>query len=227
MILSWGSSLQGSLYRAITLRLLQDKVLDHHHRSTEDRDWERIVRAAQIKIQTNQNPMGLTVRTFLDGQDVTDTIRTPWVTENVSVVARNPLIRQVILDLQHQLAQDPVRPHSTVDLVIDGRDIGTAVFPQAELKIYLVAQARVRAQRRLEELAYQAQLEDPTKPIPTLDELTKQLETRDQADLTREHSPLRKPSDAVEIDTTQLTIDQQVDRIITLVNARRPRESVQ
>ncbi|KAJ1950419.1 hypothetical protein IWQ62_006571, partial [Dispira parvispora] len=104
----------GSLYRAITLRLLQDKALDH--RSTEDHDWERIARAAQVKIQTTQNPTGLKVRTFLDGKDVTNMIRSPWVTENVSVVAQNPLIRQVILDLQHRLAQDPIRPRSTVDL---------------------------------------------------------------------------------------------------------------
>ncbi|KAJ1970059.1 hypothetical protein IWQ62_000219 [Dispira parvispora] len=200
-------------------------VLDH--RSTEDHDWERIARAAQVKIQTTQNPTGLKVRTFLDGKDVTNMIRTPWVTENVSVVAQNPFIRQVVLDLQHRLAQDPIRPRSTVDLVIDGRDIGTAVFPQAELKIYLVAQARVRAQRRLDELTCQAQIENPMESIPTLEELTKQIETRDQADLTRERSPLRKPSDAVEIDTTQLTIDQQVDRIITLVNAGRPKESIQ
>ncbi|KAJ1971985.1 hypothetical protein H4R35_004934, partial [Dimargaris xerosporica] len=98
------------------------------------------------------------------------------------------------------------------NLVVDGRDIGTTVFPNAELKVYLVAQAETRAQRRHTELVAQSALKN--EPAPSYQEVLDDLIARDQADLHRVHSPLQRANDAVDLDTTNLTIDDQVTTIV-------------
>ncbi|RKP34124.1 Cytidylate kinase-domain-containing protein [Dimargaris cristalligena] len=111
--------------------------------------------------------------------------------------------------------------HSTVDLVIDGRDVGTSVFPEAELKIYLDADATVRARRRFDQLTQQRPGPE-VAPTPSIqfDEVLEDIKQRDLADFTRKHSPLRRASDAILIDSTGLTFAEQVQKITDLVRER-------
>ena len=139
----------------------------------------------------------------LDGEDVTTAIRAPEVSEAASRVATIAQVRQALVEKQRELL------HDGGDWVAEGRDIGTVVAPDATLKLYLTASPEQRARRRAEELGadYRTVLQDQT--------------LRDQQDTEREHSPLAAAADAVEVDTTDLTIDQVVERIAQLVAARR------
>jgi cytidylate kinase len=145
--------------------------------------------------------IGLDGAVTLDGEDVEAEIRTPQVSARASEVASRPEVRTALVQRQRELI-------AAGDYVAEGRDIGTVVAPDAELKIYLTASAQERARRRAAETGADARavLADQT--------------TRDERDSTREHSPLRAAEDAVEVDTTGLSIDEVVDRIVEL--ARRP-----
>lgn len=144
---------------------------------------------------------------YLNGEDVTLAIRTPEITNNVSQVSALPKIREELVRQQRKIAGDS-------DIVMDGRDIGTTVLPDAEVKVFLVASASERAQRRYDENIQKGIM----TPLATLQE---EIETRDYKDSHREISPLTKAVDAVEIDSTHLSIQEVVDRIIELVNISR------
>jgi cytidylate kinase len=133
----------------------------------------------------------------LDGEDVSHLIRTPEVSERTSQVAADPQVRQALVRKQRALLDEG-------DWVAEGRDIGTVVAPDAELKVYLTAAPEERARRRAAELG---------RPV---ERVLTEMEERDERDTTREHSPLRAADDAVEVDTTGLSIDQVVDRIAEL-----------
>jgi len=133
----------------------------------------------------------------LDGEDVSHLIRTPEVSERASQVAADPQVRQALVRKQRALLDEG-------DWVAEGRDIGTVVAPDAELKVYLTAAPEERARRRAAELG---------RPV---ERVLAEMEERDERDTTREHSPLRAADDAVEVDTTGLSIDQVVDRIAEL-----------
>ena len=137
-------------------------------------------------------------RILLDGRDVTDEIRTPAVSEAASRVAADPAVRRAVVAQQRRLLERG-------DWVAEGRDIGTVVAPDAEVKVFLTADPAVRARRRAAELG--------------VDEATVLAEQaiRDERDRTREHSPLRPAPGAVEIDTTAMTLDEVVERIADLV----------
>lgn len=142
-----------------------------------------------------------------DGRDVTTEIRTPAVDAAVSPVSSIPGVRQAMVSVQRELA-------SHVDCVVEGRDIGTVVFPHAELKVYLSASPDERARRRagdMERLGHDL----------TQEAVRERLERRDQADSTREASPLSVAGDAVELDTTGLTVDEVVELIAEQAEARR------
>jgi cytidylate kinase len=145
--------------------------------------------------------ISLGARVLLDGLDVSDAIRSPEVSEAASVVAAEPAVRAAMVAQQRRLM-------SSGDWVAEGRDIGTVVVPDAELKVYLTASPRERARRRAVELGVDEQT--------VLAEQT----LRDQRDITREDSPLRPADGAVELDTTGLSLEQVVDRIVSLVPAR-------
>jgi cytidylate kinase len=145
--------------------------------------------------------ISLGARVLLDGLDVSDAIRSPEVSEAASVVAAEPAVRAAMVAQQRRLM-------SSGDWVAEGRDIGTVVMPDAELKVYLTASPRERARRRAVELGVDEQT--------VLAEQT----LRDQRDITREDSPLRPADGAVELDTTGLSLEQVVDRIVSLVPAR-------
>ena len=141
-------------------------------------------------------------RVTLDGEDVTAAIRTPEVSARASEVAARPEVRSHLVALQREMIRQG-------DYVAEGRDIGTVVAPDAELKVFLTASPQERAQRRAAQIGA-----DPAQV------LAEQLE-RDERDQTREHSPLHPADDALQVDTTGLSVDEVVDRIARLVQAVR------
>ena len=148
---------------------------------------------------------------FLDGRDVTVEIRDNRVSREVSFISSLKPVRDRLREMQQELGRKGC-------VVMDGRDIGTVVFPDAELKIFLVADARERAKRRYAEL--QAKSHDGID-LPTLDTLEEEIKSRDRDDAEREHAPLKKHPDAHEIDTTHLTIERQVDIVCDLARKKR------
>jgi CMP/dCMP kinase len=154
--------------------------------------------ARQATIELGMTPPGTAGRVLLNGRDVTEEIRTPEVSEAASRVAADPGVREALVAAQRELI-------SRGDWVAEGRDIGTVVAPEAELKVFLTADSHERARRRATELG--------ADPDTVLAEQT----LRDERDSTREHSPLEAAPDAVVLDTTGLTVDGVVERIAALV----------
>ncbi len=181
----------GAMYRAVTLKVLRTGI------DVADRSAVALAaRTSSIELTPGQD--GNTV--LLDGEDVTTSIRHPDVTRNVSAVSSYQDVRDVMVEAQRRLA-------SNGGAVLEGRDIGTVVLPDADLKIFMVAEVHARAQRRLRDLAA-AGIEAEEEA------LVDEIRERDRKDSTRTASPLRKADDAVEIDTSDLTIDQQVTKIV-------------
>src|SRR4051812_8462898 len=165
--------------------------------SLDDRDGDPAERARSVDIALADG------RVLLDGRDVTGDIRTPRVAEAASRVATLQPVRAALVDKQRELL------HDGGDWVAEGRDIGTVVAPDAGLKIFLTASPEARARRRADELGadYEVVLRDQS--------------LRDQQDRQREHSPLQAADDAVEVDTSDLTIEQVVERIADLARERQ------
>jgi cytidylate kinase len=165
-------------------------------------DSGAMYRAAALAALRGADPARVDVqlgeRVILDGEDVTEAIRTPEVTEMASKVAADPVVREALVELQRRII-------AAGDHVAEGRDIGTVVWPQAELKVFLTASPEERARRRAEQLG---------ADVETI--LTEQR-LRDLRDTTREHSPLQAAPDAVELDTTGVDFDDVVRRIVGLV----------
>ena len=176
----------GAMYRCVALLSLQ----------SPGKEPRELARGARIEL--SGAPGGEAARVMLDGQDVSDAIRAPEVSEQASVVAADPGVREALVAKQRELI-------SRGNWVAEGRDIGTVVAPNAELKIFLTADASERARRRALELG--------ADPTTVLAEQT----LRDERDSTREHSPLEQAAGAIELDTTQLSLEQVVARIVELV----------
>ncbi|WP_438445582.1 (d)CMP kinase [Gorillibacterium sp. sgz5001074] len=181
----------GAMYRAITWKILSEGI--------PLSDTEKIAQtAARTHIVIKPGPLGQTVE--LDGTDVTERIRSTEINQHVSHVAAIPRVREVLVHLQKQMA-------SSKGVVMDGRDIGTSVLPDAEVKVYLTASARRRAERRFQEL---------TEPGMTLEELERDIERRDQLDRERKVSPLRQAEDAILLDSTDMSLEQVVHAVLDL-----------
>jgi cytidylate kinase len=201
----------GALYRGVTLVALREAaaraapVGDPLHVL----DAETILRAAEdwgLRLL----PDGHGFSAYLQGEPVNAAIRAPDVTAHVSAVSAVAVIREwVNIHLRSMV-------RAGMDVVVDGRDIGTVVFPDAVLKIFLTATPEARAGRRL------VQRGDPTDPGTVAEEATL-LAARDQADSTRALAPLRRADDAVDLDTTHLSFAEQVERIVGLARTRLPR----
>ncbi len=142
----------------------------------------------------------------LNGEDITDTIRTQQVAENVSEIAAEPQIRAFVNNYMRNLVLDDV-------YIADGRDLGTAVFPDADLKFFMTASIEERAKRRLKEM----KLSDPSI---TLEDVEENIRQRDLKDQSRASDPLKKAEDAIEIDTTGKTFDEQISEMITIIENR-------
>ncbi|KAI7820240.1 Cytidylate kinase domain-containing protein [Gamsiella multidivaricata] len=164
-------------------------------------------------------------RVILDSKDVSSEIRTGNVSRHVSTVAAIGKVREAVLQkvraigAREDLDQVSSAAASAGGLVMDGRDIGTVVLPHADLKVFLVADSRVRAERRLQELIRNGA--DTSALEMKVEDVQKDLERRDELDRTRDVSPLKKAEDAMELDTSDLTIEDQVDIIVQEVDRRR------
>lgn len=185
----------GAMYRATTLYFHQ-----HYINLT---DPKAVAKALEhIHINFIYNPKIDQSETYLNGLNVEDEIRKMYISESVSEVSAIPEVRKTMVALQKKMGKKR-------GVVMDGRDIGTEVFPDAELKIFMMADMQVRASRRQIELLER-------KQIVPLDEIIDNIRHRDHLDTTRKEGPLRKAQDSIVVDTTFITIDEQVDFIINL-----------
>jgi cytidylate kinase len=184
----------GSMYRAFALYASQWGVV-----SANDPRIAELSEKAYIDFDENGNIL-------LEGHDVTKDIHPPEIAQLASELAVLPGVREKMVALQQEIGKEG-------GAVLDGRDIGTVVFPDAEVKIFLIANAKTRAQRRKEEFALSG------NDIP-LGKLTQEIEERDRRDSERELSPLRKASDAIELDTSKLTIEEQVEKVVALAKKK-------
>ena len=185
----------GAMYRAATLHFL-----DHYLSPTVPHDVQKALDTLEITFQIN--PDTQKQETYLNGLNVEDEIRTMRVTEQVSQVA-------AIKEIRRELVAQQKRFGTKKGVVMDGRDVGSVVFPAAELKVFMTADLDTRAERRQQELLEKGEMVD-------LDEIKKNLAERDRIDSSREEGPLIKTPDAVEIDTSNLTFDGQVAQIVQL-----------
>ncbi len=183
----------GAMYRAMALYLLREKILP-----SETDKIEKKCDDADITIGYENGEQVV----YLNGENVNGLIRTEEVGNMASASSPNPKVRKKLVELQQKLAADR-------DVVMDGRDIGTCVLPHAQVKVYLTADSRVRAERRYKEL-----LEKGTEC--DLDKIEKDIIERDHQDMTRKISPLQQAKDAVLIDSSDMTIDEVADKIISL-----------
>jgi CMP/dCMP kinase len=184
----------GAMYRAVTFYFLQ-----HHVALTNPKEVDRALQGIRISFLVNKEGM---TETFLNGINVEKEIRKMRVSEQVSQVSTLRVVRLAMVEQQRKLAKER-------GVVMDGRDIGTVVFPDAELKIFLTADMLVRAFRRQKELLERDDLVD-------IDTIISNLRQRDEMDSNRTESPLRKAPDAIGIDTTHISIDEQVDEVIRM-----------
>ncbi len=180
----------GAMYRAITLYFLRNNIFLSDKAAIVDA-LQHIHLSFHRNLQTGDNEM------FLNDENVSMFIRDMNISDNVSEVAAINEVREYAVVQQQKMGKNK-------GLVMDGRDIGTTVFPQAELKIFMTADVEVRAQRRFQELIVQ-------NPNINLEEVRTNLEKRDYIDSHREVSPLRKAADAIVLDNTHLTMDEQLE----------------
>jgi pantoate ligase/cytidylate kinase len=187
----------GAMYRAVTWQVLQTGI------DLEDEPAiAELVSQSQISLTTNEEG-DAAPRVWVDGEDITQAIRALEVTANVSAIAAQKSVR-------FELVKQQQRWGSKGGIVAEGRDIGTHVFPDAELKIFLTASAQERARRR------QKDLKDQNLPNVSLEQLERDIQERDRRDSTRAIAPLRKAEDAIEIITDGLSAAQVTERIINL-----------
>ena len=185
----------GAMYRALTLKAIQQNV------NLENED-DVVAMARQTHIDLENHAQG--VKVILDGADVSEEIRTAEITNKTYFVAQKPRVREIMVEWQRLLG-------SKRGVVVEGRDVGTVVFPQARYKFYLDADIAERSRRRIEELREKGNDVDA-------DKLAAELKERDNKDLTRSVGPLRKADDAVFIDSTHLTVNEVIEKMMKHIN---------
>ena len=184
----------GAMYRAITLGLMEHGV--------SFKDLSAITEFLDtVNIYFGDSNSGNNI--FLNDKSVTNQIRSSTVTEKVSEVSAINVVRDSMVQVQREIADN-------IDCVLEGRDIGTVVFPNADFKFFLVAGLKIRALRRQKDL-------NKIGEKKTIDEIKTDIRLRDELDTNRDNSPLLKAKDAIEIDTGLLTIDEQIDKIVSII----------
>lgn len=191
----------GAMYRAITWFLIK-----YHIPVSNEKKIQEALKDFDLQIKQ----IGEIKTYYVNNFDVTYAIRSIEVTNAVSEVASKPLVREFLVEKQREIG-------SHKDVVCEGRDIGSVVFPQAELKIYLDASNEVRAKRRFKEL----QEKFPDDETIQYENILADLEKRDLVDSSRKHSPLIKPKDAILIDTSNLSIDEVINKIVDLYEKKQ------
>ena len=190
----------GSMYRAVTFGLISNQI------SFEDiKAVEYFLESLKLRFSKSKKRTDL----ILNDKNVTDLIRNNIISENVSEVSAIKIIREFMVKIQREMASD-------TDCILEGRDIGTVVFPNAEFKFFVTADEKSRASRRLNDL-----VDSGDKNVSELNSVLEDLKVRDHKDSTRIHSPLKKAEDALVIDTTHLTINEVVEKIVNTVNQKR------
>ncbi|MEH7613180.1 (d)CMP kinase [Gottfriedia acidiceleris] len=187
----------GAMYRALTFKAIQNNIDVNN-----EKELSNLLSNITIKLIPEEG----TQKVFIDDVDVSEPIRTPEVTRNVSFVAKHSLVRVKMVDLQREYAVNG-------GVVMDGRDIGTHVLIDAEVKIFMIASVDERAQRR--------HIENVKKGFESdFEQLKIEISTRDRIDSEREVSPLKKADDAISLDTTSKNIDDVVNEILTIVEGK-------
>ena len=187
----------GAMYRAVTLALLRS--------NTDLDDYDSVCQVVD-ELELDIYDKGSKTIVKLDGEDVSEEIRSMPVTENVSAVSAMKYVRQTMVEIQRNIGKK-------TNCVVEGRDIGTVVFPDAELKIFMVADVNMRAERRFKDFYEMGENR-------SFQEVLADLKRRDEKDSTRAYSPLQKADEAIEIDTSMLSIDQQGEKIINLMREK-------
>lgn len=187
----------GALYRAVGLKFLKSAA-----DTTLNCDIQSVLDNTVVEIKFINGEQ----RVMLDGNDVSDEIRTPEASKMASAVSAKPQVRAFLLEMQRKAAADN-------NVIMDGRDIATVVLPDAEVKIYLTASAEVRAERRYKELIEKG-------ADVSLDEVLSDIINRDNADMNREIAPLKKADDAVLADTSDCSFDESVELIVGIIKER-------
>lgn len=182
----------GAMYRAVTLYCLENSLFNSDGNVNSEELKKHI---NDISVSFCLNEETLKPETFLNGVNVESKIRTMEVSSRVSLVAALGFVREALVKLQQEMGKSK-------GIVMDGRDIGTVVFPDAELKIFVTASAEIRAKRRYDELMAKGQ-------EVSFDEILKNVEERDRIDQTRAVSPLRKADDAIVLDNSNMTVEEQ------------------
>lgn len=181
----------GAMYRAVTLFAMRHNLIANGHVDAAKLQEEM----GNIHISLRLNPETQRPDTYLNGECVEREIRTMEVSRHVSLIAALPFVRSAMVEMQREMGKEK-------GVVMDGRDIGTVVFPHAELKIFVTASAEVRAQRRYDELTAKGEK-------CNYEEILENVKERDRIDSTRETSPLRQAEDAIVLDNTHMTIPEQ------------------
>ena len=182
----------GAMYRLVTLKALNDGILDN---------LDKIIKMLDdLRIDIKKNGF------YLDDTNVSEEIRKPVVSENVSDIAAIREVREKMVDLQRKFSESK-------NVILDGRDIGTVVFPNADVKIFLVADAKERANRRYKELVGKGE-------NVRIEEIYENILKRDEIDSTRKESPLKKADNAIEVDTTSKNIEEVKNEILNIVKKK-------
>lgn len=189
----------GALYRTAALFITENNI--------HDEEIEKALESADISLKFIDG----TQRVFLGEKDVSDFIRTPEISMAASRTSAIPAVRAYLFETQKKIAREN-------NVIMDGRDIGTVVLPDADVKIFLTASAEERANRRFKELS-----EKPD--CPSYDDILKDIIQRDYQDMHRETSPLKQADDAVLVDTTKLDLEQSANEIIRIINEKIGRDS--
>jgi len=188
----------GAMYRALTLKAIRLGTDLENEQVLED-----LSKATKIDLINNNSE----TKVLLDGEDVSEEIRSNDVTNKTFYVAQKPKVRQIMVGWQRAIGKNK-------NVVVEGRDLGTVVFPGAQHKFYLDAKINERSKRRIKELRDKGHNVDA-------DRLTEELKDRDHKDLTRDFGPLKKAEDAIFIDSTDLTIDEVIDKMMKHININR------
>lgn len=188
----------GAMYRAAGLFAVRNGI--------SISDNPEGVKALLPKLDIKISYSGGLQRIYLGEEDVSDKIRTPEISRAASDISAIPEVREKLVDLQRRLA-------ANLDVIMDGRDIGTVVFPDAEVKIFLTASAEARAERRFRELCVKGE-------SVTFDEVLRDMKERDENDMTRAASPLKAAEDAVLLDTSKLDFEASVEAVLNIINEK-------
>lgn len=193
----------GAMYRAVTLYAFQ-----HDYIINQKIDVDSLIEnLTDIKIEFHQDLTTQKNQTYLNGVNVEQEIRTMVISKMVSPISEIPAVRDYCVALQQKIGEKG-------GIVMDGRDIGTTVFPNADIKIFVTASPEIRANRRF--LEYKEQGKDFS-----MEEVLKNVKDRDYIDSNREYSPLRKAEDAIEVDNSNLTLDETVNKVMEIIQSKQ------